>query len=214
VKKEKEIITITCPECHQKSTIKVKLISPSLYLGVCPKCITEEGFHVDIFITTYQMREIKEREVQEKICRKENEDYLKAIAINPNNVEAYNHLGKNYYYLKEYHKAIKAFKKVVGINPNSAVAYYYLGLIYNDLKQYRQSIDSYQRSIQLDPKVIAPCINLGNVYYELKQYQQAIDLYKKAMTIDPDNKVAPKNLEFVYKEMNEHQKATDKKIDK
>ena len=95
-KKEKEIITIKCPECHQKSTIKVKLTSPALYWGVCPKCITEEGFHVDIFITTYQMKEIKEREVQEKKCRKENEDYLKAIAINPNNAEAYNHLGINY----------------------------------------------------------------------------------------------------------------------
>ena len=62
MKKEKETITVTCPRCHQKSTIEVKLTSPSLYCGVCPKCITEEGSHVDFFITTYQMKIIKEEE--------------------------------------------------------------------------------------------------------------------------------------------------------
>jgi len=64
IKKEKETITVTCPRCHQKSTIEVKLTSPSLYWGVCPKCITEEGSHVDFFITTYQMKIIKEEEAQ------------------------------------------------------------------------------------------------------------------------------------------------------
>jgi len=209
MKNEKETITITCPRCHQKSTIEVKLIEPSLYLGVCPKCITEEGSHVDIFITTYQMKEIKEKEVQEKKCRKENEFYLKAIAMNPNDAEAYNHLGINYYYLEEYQKAIKAFRKVITINRNSAVAYYYLGHVYDELEQYQQAIDSYQRAIELDPNVTANYIDLGNVHYELKQYSQAINLYKKAMAIDPDNKVAPKNLEFVCREMNGSHKAID-----
>jgi len=212
MKKEKETITVTCSRCHQTSTIEVKLTSPALYHGVCPKCITEEGFHVDFFITTYQMKEIKEREIQKKKCRKENEDYLKAIAINPNNAEAYNHLGINYYYLKEYQKAIKAFREVITINRNSAVAYYYLGHVYDELEQYQQAIDSYQRAIELDPDVIANYIDLGNVYYELKQYPQAIDLYKKAMAIDPDNKVAPKNLEFVYREMNDSHEAIDIQI--
>jgi len=64
LKKEKEIITITCPECHQRSTIEVNLISPSLYCGFCPKCITEEGSHVDFFIDTYEMKIVKEEEAQ------------------------------------------------------------------------------------------------------------------------------------------------------
>jgi len=50
LKKEKEIITITCP--------------PSLYCGFCPKCITEEGSHVDFFIDTYEMKIVKEEEAQ------------------------------------------------------------------------------------------------------------------------------------------------------
>jgi hypothetical protein len=66
MKKEKETIIITCSECHQKSTIEVKLISPSLYFGVCPKCITEDGSHVDFFITTYEMKIIKEEEAQKE----------------------------------------------------------------------------------------------------------------------------------------------------
>ena len=122
MKKEKEIITVTCPKCHQKSTIEVKFTNLSLYHGVCPKCITEEGFHVDFFIDTYQMKEIKEREVQEKKCRKENENHLKAIAINPNNAEAYNHLGINYHYLEQYQQAIDSYQRAIELDPNAISA--------------------------------------------------------------------------------------------
>lgn len=101
MKKEKETITVTCPRCHQKSTIEVKLMNPSLYCGVCPKCITEEGFHVDIFINTYQMKIIKEEEAQKEKQQKAIEAYQKAIELDPDKAYVYNNFGTVYYYLEE-----------------------------------------------------------------------------------------------------------------
>lgn len=78
MKKEKETVTIKCASCHQKSVIEMELITPALYCGVCPKCITEDS-HCDIFITTYEMKIIKEEEAQKAKEALHNPDFNETV---------------------------------------------------------------------------------------------------------------------------------------
>lgn len=74
-----------------------------------------------------------------KECSKNNE-YEKAIKINPNCWIAYNNIGLCYKEQGNYDKALDFCNKTIEINSNSPIPYNNRGKLYGDIKKYDEAI--------------------------------------------------------------------------
>jgi tetratricopeptide (TPR) repeat protein len=79
------------------------------------------------------------------------EAFKQAISINPNDAEAYRHLGVCYNRLRRCNEAIIAFRQAISINPNDAETYTHLGSAYGLLGLYQESIDVFKQAIIINP---------------------------------------------------------------
>ncbi len=120
-------------------------------------------------------------------------EFSKAIALNGNNIVAYNDRGTVYLKLKEYSQAIDDFSKAVSINPSYALAYRNRAIAYGTLGQYEKSIEDYSQAIKINPNDGSYYRGRGTAYGVTKQFQKAIDDYSKAIKLDPRDEVAYSN---------------------
>jgi tetratricopeptide (TPR) repeat protein len=112
-------------------------------------------------------------------------DYTKAIAINPESLEAYFNRGIIYAALKDYAKAIADYTKAIAINPEDSGVYNNRGSAYDDLKDYAKAIADYTKAIAINPEYAKAYFNRGITYAALKDYAKAITDYTKAIAINP-----------------------------
>jgi len=118
-------------------------------------------------------------------------NYLEALKLNPENVEALNNLGLIYHDVnKDFPKAIGCFRKAVELSPRFTVAKLNLGYAlghYPDNKE--EAAEIYKDILSYDPYEPKAYNNLAN-YYKLKDYKGNFELikqyYEKAIELKPD----------------------------
>lgn len=98
--------------------------------------------------------------------------YNHAIAVNPNDVLAYCHLGFNYFEGGDVDRAVKLYGRALEIDPDSAQARYNLGLAFADAKLFHEALIEWNRVVELDPdgqlgKIAAENAGLIQTYLEL-----------------------------------------------
>jgi tetratricopeptide (TPR) repeat protein len=54
--------------------------------------------------------------------------------------------------IKEYQKAIDAYKEAIKIKPDYHEAYYNMGVAYDKLKEYQEAINTYKEAIKIKPE--------------------------------------------------------------
>ncbi|MBR8827123.1 MAG: TIGR03032 family protein [Gomphosphaeria aponina SAG 52.96 = DSM 107014] len=114
-------------------------------------------------------------------------EYEKIIAAAPDNIPAYNELGKLYTAEKQYQKAKTCFEKIIQIKPESAPAYTNLGAVFQQMGDIQGAIQAYETAIQLKPNFPLPYLNLGRLFISQKQFPQAGQCYQKALQLQPNN---------------------------
>jgi tetratricopeptide (TPR) repeat protein len=67
------------------------------------------------------------------------------------NFKTYDNMGYAYGELKEYQKAIDAYKAAIKIKPNKHETHYNMGNAYRKLKEYQKAIDAYKEAIKIKP---------------------------------------------------------------
>jgi len=83
-------------------------------------------------------------------ARQVEEQYAKAVELDPTNSIAYLRLGDVYQSLNKYVDAAKAYRKAVDISQNSLEAHYRLGILYESrLHEIEQAIEHYRKYLQL-----------------------------------------------------------------
>ncbi len=87
---------------------------------------------------------------------------LKAIEIDPNFIDAIDHLGLLYKRIKKYDNAIDLFKKSIQLNKANIVPYTNLALVYKELKRYEEARQIYIQAYEQDK-------NEPEIYYGLGQ---------------------------------------------
>jgi tetratricopeptide (TPR) repeat protein len=109
------------------------------------------------------------------------DEYLKSLALDPENVQTLYGLGYAYRQLDQLDEAIEYLSQAVGINPNYIDAYYEMGLAYWKGKQYQEAIDQFTnvttRGQADDSKVPKAYYSLGRLYLlenKLDQAQMAL----------------------------------------
>lgn len=96
-------------------------------------------------------------------------------------------LGRNYFVLKKYEKALHYFLEDEKTGKNIANAHLNIGLTYEALNNYEKAIEHVDKAIGLnsDSSTNAVCYHTkGNIYSELKQFDKANEYYDKALKED------------------------------
>jgi len=104
-------------------------------------------------------------------------NFLKALELEPNFIEAQFDLGVTYINEKEYNSAIESFNKVLKLNENEVCAYSNLALAYLRKGDYNASIEHHKKVLLIKPGDLDTYMDLAYAYVKNQQYDEAIDLY-------------------------------------
>ena len=111
--------------------------------------------------------------------------YERALALQPDFVEAGINLGALYVGVGRLEAAAAALERALAGDPERVEALNNLGLIYRERGRLEEARDLYVRALQLQPNLAQAHFNLGLVYRGLGQREQAIEHLKEAIRLDP-----------------------------
>lgn len=121
---------------------------------------------------------------------------VKALQIDPRNVDCLTQLGFTYTTQKDYQNAIETYKRAAAINPRFAGAYFNLGYLYWVTEDYAQAKDMYQRVIELKPEFLDEALfNLAMSQAKLGEQDECVKNLERAVAINPENETARKKLQ-------------------
>ncbi len=127
-------------------------------------------------------------------------DFDKAIALNPEYVDAYVNRGNVYRRKGDFDRAIADHTKAIALNPNVAEAYYNRGLAYARKGEVDHAIVDYDKAIALNPKDAAAYNNRGNAYKNKDDLDRAVADYDKAIKLNPKLALAYYNRGLAYEQ--------------
>jgi tetratricopeptide (TPR) repeat protein len=79
------------------------------------------------------------------------ENYKKAIYLNPNRPETYNNIGSLYIETGKYDEAIPYLLKCIEISPEFYIAYFNLGMAYYLKKDYEKAKEYFKKTLEIKP---------------------------------------------------------------
>ncbi|MEO1672910.1 MAG: tetratricopeptide repeat-containing serine protease family protein [Cyanobacteria bacterium J06631_2] len=134
-------------------------------------------------------------------------EFDRALASNPNNLDALSGRGEAYYQLRDFDAAIEDFKIVLRSNPNNATLFSQRGYAYDEIGQYEKAIADLNEAIRLDPQDANAYYNWGISYKNLGQDEQAIADYTEAIRLDPQYAFAYNNRGISYDDLKQYEQA-------
>ena len=119
------------------------------------------------------------------------DEYLKALALDPENVDVLTNLGVAYYNLGKLDEAVEQYAKAVKLAPNDgdirsnlAAAYVQKYQANGDKDQLNQALQGYKKAVELKPDLAEAHFGLGVVYALLGQNQDAIQALETFQKLD------------------------------
>ncbi len=126
--------------------------------------------------------------------------FKKAFAINPEDSNLIQEIGRCYHVAKNYENALKFYLNALQNKPNDPDLLYNIALVYGQMGNNDKMIEYLNRSIVLKNNPLAvkdlssAYVNKGKSAYGQAAYGQAITMYKKALEIDINNVEAYKGI--------------------
>lgn len=126
---------------------------------------------------------------------------LKAVAIDPSNVDALLLTGRAYRRFRDHKKAIDYLGKSLKIEPNNATAWIDLGICYFYDNDIRNAIQCMEKAVEIDPKMDHAFSNLCRYYGEIDENLKALQYGKKAIELNGENANSHFVISFVYSKL-------------
>jgi tetratricopeptide (TPR) repeat protein len=104
---------------------------------------------------------------------------------NPYSEVAWHQLGKQYFAMKDYDKALAAFDFAIISDDGFVGAYLEKGKVLEKQKKYRNAIDNYKVTLALDEPTSFALLRIGNCHEKLGEYDLAVQYYYKTVHEDP-----------------------------
>jgi Tfp pilus assembly protein PilF len=106
---------------------------------------------------------------------------LRAIAIDPEYMEAYSNLGSRYFKMHELDKALEAFRRACDLDPDSPIVLNNLAMALYSAHDYGQAEEIAQHLLRLEPGSATGALIVGLCIRERKgDLQQALDCLNRA----------------------------------
>jgi tetratricopeptide (TPR) repeat protein len=113
-------------------------------------------------------------------------DYLNAfLDKNPYCEVAWHQLGKQYYTLRNYKKALAAFDFAIISDDTFVGAYLERGKVLEKLKRFEEAIENYSITLELDEPSSFALLRIGFCYEKLKNDDLAVQYFYKTVHEDP-----------------------------
>ena len=112
-------------------------------------------------------------------------DYLNEyLNENPYCQVAWHQLGKQYFVMKDYNKALTAYDFAIISDDCFIGAYLEKGKVLEKLKEYELAIESYSITLGLDDPTSFALLRIGKCYEKLKNKELALQFYNKCVEED------------------------------
>ena len=146
-----------------------------------------------------------------KNCFYNNGDYgvlacEKLITTTPNDPEAWNNLGYQYYYAEDYQKALFAYKQAIDLNSKYSLAWANICGLLSQVESYDLALQSCDRALLNDSywgsdgEALA-WDNKGNILFYLGRYQESLDAFNHALAANPNYTNASINRSVLLKHL-------------
>lgn len=135
-------------------------------------------------------------------------DYLNVfLNINPYSEVAWHQVGKQYYELKEYERAIAAFEFAIISDDTFVGAYFEKAKVLERLKRYNEAIENYAITLELDEPTSFAYLRIGKCHEKLGNTDLALQFYLKCVEEDALLDKAWIAITDFYIKRSDHQKA-------
>jgi protein O-mannosyl-transferase len=114
------------------------------------------------------------------------EDYETSIKLQPNYYDPYFNIGKAYYYLGEFSRAVGYYTKSIELKPDFAEAYCNRAAVYFNTNNIKGTLEDCNKAISLKPKYADAYINRGNAKGMMKDYEGSIEDFNIGISLKPD----------------------------
>lgn len=113
-------------------------------------------------------------------------DYLNVfLDKNPYCEVAWHQLGKQYFVLETYEKALAAFDFAIISDDTFVGAYLERGKVLEKLKRYQEAIENYTITLKLDDPTSFALLRIGKCYEKLDKDELALQYYDRTVHEDP-----------------------------
>jgi len=128
-------------------------------------------------------------DAQKRLFKKQEaiENFTKALALNPNDIESLNNRGVLHFELKDLPSATADFGKAISMNAKSPDAFYYRAQVNQQMGQFSSAISDYNQAILLDEKRPEFIIGRAGCYFSTSDFNSAVRDYKKALEFNPSD---------------------------
>jgi serine/threonine-protein kinase len=109
----------------------------------------------------------------------------RATELDPNNVEAFQHLGQVYAALGRPVEAERAFRSGISIRPACWSCYNELGNFLEDHDRFGEAVQAYHKVIELTPDNSWGYTNLGSAYLYLGDFDRAVEILRRGLNLEP-----------------------------
>ncbi len=115
------------------------------------------------------------------------QDYLKAIELNPNIPETYNNLGALYIDMGRPSQAVYYLTEAIIRNPDYFTALMNRAIAYSKMGRSSEALADFNSAFQLRQDEPLLFLNRGLAYFEQGQYELALDDYTYLISLNPDD---------------------------
>lgn len=113
-------------------------------------------------------------------------DYLRSyLDQNPYCEVAWHQLGRQYFVLRAYEKALQAFDYAILIDESFVGGYLEKAKTLEFLARYEEAIETYKITLELDDPTSFVFLRMGECFLKINALEQAIESYEKAVHEDP-----------------------------
>lgn len=135
-------------------------------------------------------------------------DYLLGyIEKDPYSEIAWHQLGRQYFTLKNYKKALEAFDYAILVDSDFIGAHLEKAKTLEELQRYKEAIEFYHATMELDTPTSFAYLRIGKCYEKLENKKLAIDFYNKTVNEDPLLDKGWLALTDIYMQDKQYQKA-------
>jgi len=119
-------------------------------------------------------------------------DYRKAIALDPNYLNAYSGLGGDYFSKRQFDLEVANYLKATELDPKNADSFYWLGTAYEDTGNFDDAVAAYVAALKIEPDHMMALHDLAILYLAEGKADDARELLPRISKLNPGwgNKLA------------------------
>jgi tetratricopeptide (TPR) repeat protein len=153
-------------------------------LKTCSAAIDSDEFSGSDLAILYTYRGTAEAQSDAKHAE---QDYNKAIDLNPNLAVAFNGRGMLFYDRKDYDHALQDFNRSIALDATDAATFDNRGITYFDMNDFDHAKADFDHAIELDPKDLDAYWNRGDLYRAKGDKESAAADYRMALSLGPND---------------------------